>query len=318
MSLADAPAVVYADAAVTGIPIEQAAPTWVRELESGPKEVLWNLRGMAAGWAQWPGPMDFLDPASSNFAFKALETELYLEAAPALRPERPLRVLDAACGIGRFALPLAEAGCDVLGVDACLPSLEAAGRHLDAAARRDPELADRVRLVWDDVDSSQLLGGPWDLVLAMELLCYLPDPAATVRRLADRLAPGGHLVASVEAWPGALLADPSGLDVASLAAALRDRELAVPDDRWVRPIDAPDLAAILEGAGLDVVSLEGTHYLPDGPLMPLLELERLPEPGYRRQVVELERLLRDDPGLAPLPRAWVAVARRSEESAPCA
>ena len=52
--------------------------------------------------------------------------------------------------------------------------------------------------------------------------------------------------------------------------------------------------------------------------MSLLDLDRLPDAGYRRQVMDLERLLRDDPGLAPLPRAWVAVARAREESAPCA
>lgn len=303
---------------MTGISIERTAPAWVRELEHGPEEVLWNLRGMASGWQVWPGPMDFLDPSSSNFAFKALETELYLEAAPVLRPDRPLRVLDAACGIGRFAVPLAEAGCHVVGVDACLPSLEAALRHLESAAGRDPGLADRVRLVWDDIDSSDAPDGRYDLVLAVELLCYLPDPAATARRLAGLLVPGGHLVVSVEAWPGALLADPVGLTVERLAAALRDRRLAVPDDRWVRPIDAAELAAILQSADLEVVSLEGTHYLPDGPLMPLLDLERLPDPGYRRQVVELEQLLRHDPALAPLPRAWVAVARAREESAQCA
>ena len=298
--------------------IEQAAPAWVRELENGPEPVLWNLRGMHQGWRDWPEAMDFLQPASSNFAFKALETELYLDAAAALHPERPLRVLDAACGIGRFTVPLAQSGCDVVALDACLPSLKAAARHLDEATRRDPAVSDRVRLVWDDVDTTRAADGPFDLILAMELLCYLPEPAATARRLAERLAPGGQLVVSVEAWPGALLADPAGATVDRLAATLQDRHLAVPDERWVRPIDAEELAAILRGAGLEVVSLDGTHYLPDGPLMPLLDLNRLPDPGYRKQVVDLERLLRDDPGLAPLPRAWVAVARLGEESAPCA
>jgi 2-polyprenyl-3-methyl-5-hydroxy-6-metoxy-1,4-benzoquinol methylase len=308
----------YAGRAVKITSIERAAPAWVRELEAGPEPVLWNLRGMAQGWRDWPDAMDFLDPASSNHAFKTLESELYLEAAPALRPDRPVRVLDAACGIGRFSVPLAESGCEVVALDACLPSLEAASRHLDEAARRDPGVAERVRLVWDDVDTTEAIEGPFDLVLALELLCYLPDPTATARRLAAQLAPGGHLVVSVEAWPGALLADPAGLTVEGLATALRDRQLAVPDERWVRPIDAAGLAAILRGAGLEVVSLEGTHYLPDGPLMPLLDLDRLPDPGYRKQVVDLERLLRDEPGLAPLPRAWVAVARLEEENAPCA
>jgi 2-polyprenyl-3-methyl-5-hydroxy-6-metoxy-1,4-benzoquinol methylase len=296
-------------------PIERAAPAWLRALDGGPEPILWNLRGMRAGWEQHPRWMDFLATGSPNFAFKALETALYVDQLGGLPtpPEgRVGRALDAACGIGRFTLPLARAGWQVLGVDACEPSLEAAARHLERAAQDEPELADRVRLLWDDIDTSAALDGPFDLVIAAELLCYLPDAAATARRLASLLAPGGTLVVSVEAWPGALLADPTGVGVEGLAEAIRERLLAVPDDRWVRPIAAPELAAILEGAGMDVVSVAGTHYLPDGPLMPLLDLERLEEPTYRRRVVELERLLRADPSMAPLPRALLAVARRPE------
>lgn len=292
--------------------IEKTAPAWLRELRFGPREVIWNLRGMADGWARWPLAMDFLDPASPNFALKAIETRLYLEAAPALRPDRPLRVLDAACGIGRFALQLAAAGCDVVAIDACLPSLEAAARHAAGPAWIATRPGGKLLLVWDDVDACAVPGEPFDLVLAIELLCYLPDPLATARRLAGMLAPGGLLVASVEAWPGALLADPSGVTAATLADVLANRVLGVRDERWVRPMEAHELASLLGAAGLDVVSLAGTHYLPDGPLQALLDPGALDDDGQADLVARLEGLLQGEPSLAGLARAWVAVARKSE------
>ena len=60
--------------------IRLSPPEWLRELAEGPKEVLWNLRGMAAGWREYPEGMDFLAPDSPNFAWKALQTRIYLEA----------------------------------------------------------------------------------------------------------------------------------------------------------------------------------------------------------------------------------------------
>ena len=65
--------------------------------------------------------------------------------------------------------------------------------------------------MWGDIDSCEALEGPFERIVALELLCYLPDPQSTARRLASMLAPGGSLIVSVEAWPGALLTDSTGL-----------------------------------------------------------------------------------------------------------
>ena len=268
--------------------------------------VAWNLAGLNRGWDEYPDWMDFLAEDSPGRAFKAMQTRLYRDViGDLLDAPEPIRVLDAACGIGRWAIPLAHAGHTVVGIDACGPSLEAARRHVAGAG-----VGDRVTLRDGDIDSADL-GGPYDLILAMELLCYLPDPAATAARLAPTLAPGGHLVMSVEAWPGALLADPGGLTPAELTEVVRTRTIAVENDRFVRLLAADEVAAILRGAGLDVVRSEGLFRVLDGPLMGCVDPERLSDRAYGDDLLELERTLGNDPDLAPLPRDHLAVGRRA-------
>ncbi len=296
--------------------IVRAAPPWLERLDDDdavahvPDAVVWNLRGMHAWWREYPGSMDFLDAAADNHALKALQTRLYRDALGRALPspgDAPLRILDAACGIGRFAVPFARDGHVVHGIDACLPSLEAAARHGAGV----PSL----RLHWGDVRALDDLddafpAASYDLVLAFELLCYLPDPVATAALLASRLAPGGLLVASIEAWPGALVSDPSGISVDALPDVLRSRVLAERNQRWVRACDRREAAAIVRGAGLEPAMIVGTHWIPDGPLAALLEYDRIGEPDYDAAICSSERGLRDDETMGPLPRAWLMTGRR--------
>lgn len=302
-------------------PIQQdAPPQWIRELPILPSWVEerpaapWNLCGMLRAWRDYPLAMDFLDPDSSNFHYKALQTRLYRERLSGLleSSDQPLRCLDAACGIGRFLLPLAESGHQVVGVDACEPSLHAAQRHIDHAIKRG-RIAEhnRPQLHWDDVEELSSLSAqkPFDVILALELLCYLHDPRSVTTLLAQRLNPGGHLIVSVEAWPGALLCDPEAIrEPAQLRRALEEGVLAVQGDRWLQAVDAAELASILHSSGLEVLWIEGTHYLPDGPLAACLDLERLSDPSYVDSIVALEQYCSNDRRMNMLPRALLAVA----------
>ncbi len=278
------------------------APDWLRALHeggaAGDDPVAWNLAGLLRGWREWPEGMDFLDPASPNHQWKRMETALYADLWGDLLGGEGLDILDAACGSGRMMVPLSEHH-RVVGVDACRPSLEAAARHL----------GDEAELHWADI--REYFGGPFDRILALELLCYLPDPTAAAAHLASLLKPGGTLIATVEAWPGALLADPTGVTPQNLPQTLRTRVLQEPGERWVWASDRSDLASILRGAGLAVQCIEGTHYLPDGPLGGVLNVDRLDEEGSIAAVVTAERAARQDPAIGALPRAWLAIATRS-------
>jgi SAM-dependent methyltransferase len=97
------------------------------------------------------------------------------------------RVLDAGCGTGRVAIRLAELGYECVGVDSDASMLDQAR----AAS------ADVTWLLGDLVDLDEQLGS-FDLVLAAGNVIPLLAPGTeptVVDRLADRLAPGGVLVA---------------------------------------------------------------------------------------------------------------------------
>jgi SAM-dependent methyltransferase len=288
--------------------VHLAAPDWLRQLEGGPAEVLWNLRGIAKGWRDHPRSMDFLRPDSPNFAWKHLQTRIYFEALASELPgpeEGPLHILDAACGIGRMLVPLAGAGHQLTGVDACLESLQAAAAHASG-------LATQVQLTWDDIATTPLAADTFDRVLALELLCYLPNPSSTLARLAAALKPGGTLIASVEAWPGALLSWPERPPPSTVAKGCVERNFSAEDDLWVHPMEASELAAILQSADLEVLRLEPVHFFADGPLADHVDLDRLGQAVYDDQLIEWERGLRADPALAGLSRAWLTVARKKD------
>jgi SAM-dependent methyltransferase len=293
----------------TNLPVRRAAPKWLRQLDTGSSEVLWNLRGLRRGWREYPAGMDFLHPDSPNFAWKGLQTQIYLRALATELPlgqDRPLQILDAACGIGRMLVPLARAGHCVHGIDACIESIEAAARHAEG-------LGNHVKLTWDDIDTAALVPNQFDRVLALELLCYLPDPTSTLRHLTASLKPGGSLVASVEAWPGALLSWPDRPRPSELARVFEEQTFSVPDDLWVHPMSADEFTAILESADLEIQRLEPIHFFADGPLADLVEVDRLGDSVYEDQLIEWEQSLRTDLTLSGLSRAWLAVARKKEE-----
>jgi SAM-dependent methyltransferase len=106
-----------------------------------------------------------------------------------LRESGGTSVLDGGCGTGRVAIELAGRGLlSVVGVDAD-------ARMLAAARSKAPELS------WVEADLADLASavpGPFDLVLLAGNVMIFLEPgteARTLAALADRLAPGGLLVA---------------------------------------------------------------------------------------------------------------------------
>jgi 2-polyprenyl-6-hydroxyphenyl methylase/3-demethylubiquinone-9 3-methyltransferase len=94
--------------------------------------------------------------------------------------------LDVGCGAGLLAEPLARLGARVTGIDASPEVIEVARDH---AARQGLAIDYRAGEV-------EALEGEFDLVTAMEVIEHVADPAAFLKALARRLAPGGLLVMS--------------------------------------------------------------------------------------------------------------------------
>ncbi|MFT4623397.1 MAG: SAM-dependent methyltransferase [Myxococcota bacterium] len=252
------------------------------------------LDGARAGWAEHPEWMDFLEESSPVWDLKSAERDLYMQH---WRPfVAACDVLDAGCGVGRFTLPFLDRGASVWATDGDLESLRRCAWH--AAGRPG-----RLELNWTGVH--RLPEVQVDVVIAAEVLPYVPREEEALAAMVARLRPGGVLLFSLEArWGWAAAQDaPAG----GLAAAMGgDGVVDLPGDRWVRTHDEAAARALVASAGLELELLEPSHWLTDGPLEALLDEMTLEE------LVAAEQALRDHPVWGPLHRLWIGVARRPE------
>lgn len=153
--------------------------------------------------------------------------------------------LDVGCGAGLLSEPLARLGAKVVGVDAS-PEVIAVAREHAAIDGLDIDY----RLA--DVAG---LGGAFDLVTAMEVVEHVAEPAAFVRALAKRLAPGGLLMMST---PNATAM--SRLMMIVVAEGLGHIPRGTHDfDKFIPP---ERLKALLGEAGLKCLDVEGVAWSP--------------------------------------------------------
>ena len=225
------------------------------------------------------------------------DLDLYL--ALAARADGP--ILELAVGTGRIAVPLAEAGYQVTGVDLDPAMLDRARRRLGHARTG---AADRLTLVEADLVGLRLANaGTFALAfIALNSLLVLPSRAAqraAIRTMADHLAPGGLAVADVWIpdaedlarfdgrvildWPrldpetGAIVTkagsaqhDASSATV-TLTAVFEEGGQGDPPRRWVRRdqmrlLSGGELRGFAEAAGLTVELLAGDYGM--GPMGP--------------------------------------------------
>jgi 2-polyprenyl-6-hydroxyphenyl methylase/3-demethylubiquinone-9 3-methyltransferase len=153
--------------------------------------------------------------------------------------------LDVGCGAGLLAEPLARLGAKVTGIDAAPELIAVARGH---AAAQGLEIDYRAGAV-------EALGGQFDLVTSMEVIEHVADPAAFVRALAKRLAPGGLLVLSTPnatAW--------SKLMMITLGEGLGQIPKGTHDfGKFIAP---ERMKALLADAGLPCLDVEGIAWSP--------------------------------------------------------
>jgi SAM-dependent methyltransferase len=102
-------------------------------------------------------------------------------------------VLDVGCGSGRIGEFILEAGASrYLGIDFSEPMI-------DLARARLATFDERAALVRDDFLTVQLEDS-FDVILALGLFDYLPNPEQFAARMCRHCAPGGVVVASFPAW----------------------------------------------------------------------------------------------------------------------
>ena len=268
---------------------------------------LHNVLGYEKAFAADSVAMDYLRPESSFYFLKQLATEIYMDIfAPHLDPlPATATVLDAGCGIGRFTLPLAERFAEVTAFDACRSAVLCAKRHIEESSRNN------VDLQWADASRpADLPPASFDVLWAMEWICYTADPARTLGLLARVARPNARLFLSVEALPGALFGAPLP-EPEAVSAALAGQPVLIPEDRYVRYFHRDWLTELVTEAGFVVIEAFDAHYFGEGPLWQALDDARLSDAEYRRDVRAAERACRGDDRMRNLARTTGVVARKA-------
>lgn len=156
----------------------------------------------------------------------------------------PGRAIDVGCGEGADAIWLAQQGWEVTGADVSPVGLERAAANADTAG---PEIAQRI--TWRQVD---LFATAWtplgshDLVSSQYL--HLPPEVRgqSMQRLADAVAPGGHLLLAAH--------HPSDLEIPGLRPNLPEL-FCTPEE----------LAALLHADAWEIVTAGAPERTVNGP-----------------------------------------------------
>ena len=153
--------------------------------------------------------------------------------------------LDVGCGAGLLCEPLARLGAKVTGVDASPEVIAVARQHASAMGLSIDYRAGDV----------QELEGQFDLVTSLEVIEHVAEPAAFLKALARRLAPGGLLILSTPNATGW-----SKLMMITLGEGLDRIPRGTHDfDKFISP---ERMKVLLADAGLHCLDTEGIAWSP--------------------------------------------------------
>ncbi len=193
-----------------------------------------------------------------------VETRVVFELAGPLKGKR---VLDVGTGDGTYAIEAAERG-------AIVTALDLEQEMLDAAHARAVSRGVEVTLQQGRAEQLPFEDASFDVVVAVTVLCFVPDAQRAVREMARVLTPGGRVVLGE-------------LGRFSVWAAERRVRGWLGASTWRRAQfwSRGELAALAQGAGLHAANVRGSVFFPPSslaarlvaPVEPLLT--RLHAPG---------------------------------------
>ena len=225
----------------------QAAPSEVDAAEIA------KFEAMAAEWWDPNGkfkPLHMLNPCRLHYITDQIAAEFGRDVTRP-RPFAGLRLLDIGCGGGLLSEPMARLGAEVVGADPAARNIPVARIHAEAEGL---EIDYRVT-------SAELLaeaGERFDVVLNMEVVEHVPDPAAMLKTCHDLLKPGGLLVCST------INRNARSFAMAIVGAEWVMRWLPKGTHEWKKFITPDELQAMQRAAGLEPVDRKGFVFNPVG------------------------------------------------------
>jgi len=231
----------------------EAAPEVGRDAGSAsvdPAEIA-KFEAMAEAWWDPAGkfrPLHRLNPVRIAYV-RDQAVRRFGRDPKAARPLAGLRLLDIGCGGGLMAEPMARLGAAVVGIDAAERNIEIARRHARAS-----RLAIDYRVA--TAEALEAADERFDLVLNLEVVEHVADPAAFLAASLRLLAPGGLMVLAT------LNRTAKSFALAIVGAEYILGWLPRGTHDWRRFLRPSEVARILRREGGAIIDLVGVGYSP--------------------------------------------------------
>jgi len=216
-----------------------------------PAEVA-KFSAMAADWWNPRGkfrPLHRFNPVRLKFIRETAERQFGL--APGLRaPLDGLRLLDIGCGGGLVSEPMTRLGASVTGVDASEANIKTAITH---ATEQGLAIDYRAGTAEGLLAAGE---APFDIVLNLEVVEHVADPAQFLADTARLVKPGGLIIVAT------LNKTAKALATAVIGAEYVLRWLPRGTHDWSKFLDPEDVRAPLKGAGMEIEDTVGVVFQP--------------------------------------------------------
>ncbi len=216
-----------------------------------PSEVA-KFTAMAAEWWDPKGkfkPLHKFNPVRLGFIRDVVEAHFDLDPT-AKRPFEGLRFLDIGCGGGLVSEPMTRLGASVTAVDASEANIKTAMTHAEQSGL---SIDFRAGTVEELIEAGE---APFDVVLNLEVVEHVADPAQFLKDCASLVKPGGlMIVATLNRTAKAFALAIVGAEYVLGWLPKGTHEF----EKFLRPgeIEAP-----LKAAGLDVDPPQGVSFNP--------------------------------------------------------
>ncbi|MGY6409591.1 MAG: bifunctional 2-polyprenyl-6-hydroxyphenol methylase/3-demethylubiquinol 3-O-methyltransferase UbiG [Alkalilacustris sp.] len=210
-----------------------------------------KFEAMAAEWWNPEGkfkPLHMLNPCRLEYITSQIAGEFDRDLSQP-KPFAGLRILDIGCGGGLLSEPMARLGADVVGADPAPRNIPVARIHAEQSG-----LTIDYRVT--TAEELAAAGERFDVVLNMEVVEHVPDPASYLAACRALLKPGGLMVCST------LNRNPKSYVMAIVGAEYVMRWLPKGTHEWKKFITPDELYDLIRGAGLEPVDRKGFVFNP--------------------------------------------------------